>query len=54
MDTEVNLNISILVKETDKSLHKMENEINTAKQTFIIAYPGSDSSYLKGIKIMTN
>jgi hypothetical protein len=32
------LDISILVKEPDKSLHKMEKEINTAKQALILAY----------------
>ena len=31
MDTEVYLNICILVKKTNKSLHKMEKEINQAK-----------------------
>jgi len=29
--TEVYLNIGILVKETNKSLHEMEKEINKAK-----------------------
>jgi len=37
IDREVNLNICIFVKESDKSLHKMEEEINTAKQTLILA-----------------
>ena len=31
------LNIGILVKESDKSLHKIEKEINTAKQTLVAA-----------------
>jgi hypothetical protein len=37
MDTEVYLNIGIFVKKSNKSLHKMENKINTAKQTLIVA-----------------
>jgi hypothetical protein len=32
------LDIGILVKESDESLHKMEKEINAAKQTLIVAY----------------
>jgi hypothetical protein len=37
MDTEVYLNVGIFVKKSNKSLHKMENEINTAKQTLIVS-----------------
>lgn len=48
INTQVYLDISILVKETDKSLHKMEKEIDTTKQTLIVAYLWPDSSYLKG------
>lgn len=52
IDTGIYLNISILVKETDKSLHKMEKEIDTTKQTLIFAYLWPDSSYLKGIETL--
>lgn len=47
MDTEVHLNIGIFVKKSNKGLHKMEKEINTAKQTLIVANLRPKPTYLR-------
>lgn len=47
-----NLDIGIFVKETNKSLNKMKQKINAAKQTLILANLRSDSPDLKDIGLV--
>jgi hypothetical protein len=49
-ENEADQDICIFVKKANKRLHKMEQKVNTAQQTLIIANSRSDSTYLKGGK----
>lgn len=46
------LDIGIFVKETNKSLNKMKQKINTAEQTFVLANLRPDSPDLKDIGLV--